>query len=107
MAFYFAQQRLSPFGEGNATPRWGLRGVTIQNVRAVGQYGEHLHVMFRLSDGKAVRGIWFRHGHAAGTFRVPDTCDVLFMLTQNTFGGDQAAELRILSIKRGHFAGTG
>ncbi|MCL2105027.1 MAG: DHH family phosphoesterase, partial [Kiritimatiellaeota bacterium] len=98
IAFFLAQQRLAPFGEGNPTPHWGLRGVTVESVRAIGQYGIHLHVMFRLGNGNTVRGIWFRHGHVAQTLRASDTCDVLFTLSQNTFGGATVPELRIRAI---------
>ena len=97
-AFYLDQQRLAPFGEGHAAPHWGLRGVTLQQVRPVGPCGEHLHALFRLDNGSTVRGIWFRHGHVAETLQAQDTYDVIFTLAQNTFGGEQVVELRILDI---------
>ena len=97
--FYLAQQRLSPFGEGNPTPRWGLRNVTVQHVRPIGQNGEHLNLAFRLDNGNTVRGVWFRHGYLAERFLAQDkACDVLFALSQSSFGGEVAPEMRVMDI---------
>jgi len=99
VAFYLAQQRLSPFGEGNPTPRWGIRNAAIEQVRPIGQNGEHLHLIFRLDNGANVRGVWFRHGHVAERLLASGrTCDVLFSLTQSVFGGEVVPEMRVCDI---------
>ena len=99
LAFWKEQQRLSPFGEGNVTPCWGLRNVGVEQVRVVGQEGEHLQVTFRLDNGTTARGVWFRHGHVAETLRASGGMHtVLFTLTQSLFGGEPVPEIRIRAI---------
>jgi single-stranded-DNA-specific exonuclease len=101
MEFLEAQQRLSPFGEGNPAPRWGLRGVGLENVRAIGQGGEHLSLTIRLPDGDTARAVWFRHGHLAQPLQAAGKGtphDVLFALTQSDFGGEPTPEIRVIAV---------
>ena len=98
MEFFLAQQRLSPFGEGNPAPRWGIRDAVVEQVRPIGQNGEHLQLVFRLDNGKSVRGVWFRHGHVAEQLAPGRTCDILFALTQSVFGGEAVPEMRVSDI---------
>jgi len=102
LEFYLIQQRLAPFGEGNPTPRWGIRNVVIEQARAIGQNGEHLHLMFRLDSGKNVRGIWFRHGYLAEQLLAEGgTRNVLFSLAQSVFGGEAVPEMRVCDMSMG------
>ena len=99
LAFYACQQQLAPFGEGNPTPRWGLRGVLLETVSTMGQEKEHLHVLIRLPDGKSVRGVWFRRGHLAERLKAkPGPCNLLFELQRNDFGGQSTMELRMIAL---------
>ncbi len=99
LGLYREQQRLAPFGMGNPAPRWGLRGVALERVQPMGQGGEHLQLTVRLGSKATVRGVWFHKGHAAEALRAAGGCfDVVFELTQNDFGGDSVAELRLVDM---------
>jgi len=99
MDFLLAQQRLAPFGEGNPPPCWGLRDVALENVRAIGQNGEHLSMTFRFDNGNTARGVWFRHGHVAEQLRTAGKAhEVLFTLALSEFGGETVPEIRVVAI---------
>jgi single-stranded-DNA-specific exonuclease len=104
LAFYACQQQLAPFGEGNPTPRWGLRGVLLETISTMGQEKEHLQTLIRLPDGQSVRGIWFRRGHHAERLKAKsDSCNLLFELHRNDFGGQSSVELRMIARVRFFF----
>jgi single-stranded-DNA-specific exonuclease len=99
MALYREQQRLAPFGMGNPAPHWGVRGARVKRAQPVGADGEHLQLAFALRSGITVRGVWFRNGALAEAVRSAAGCfDVIFELTQNDFGGESSAELRVVDM---------
>ena len=99
LALYREQQRLAPFGTGNPAPRWGVRGASVERVQPMGASGEHLQLAFALRSGETVRGVWFRHGGLAEKVRASGgRFDVVFELTQNDFGGEPSAELRVVDM---------
>jgi single-stranded-DNA-specific exonuclease len=99
VSFYTFQQQLAPFGEGNPTPRWGLKGVLLKTISAMGQEKEHLQVILQLPDGKSVRGVWFRRGHLVAKLKEnPGPCNLLFELQRNDFGGQSTVELRMIAL---------
>ena len=99
LALYREQQRLAPFGMGNPAPRWGVRGAAVARAQPIGASGEHLQLAFTLRSGTAVRGVWFRNGGLAETVRASGgRFDVVFELTQNDFGGEPSAELRVVDM---------
>jgi single-stranded-DNA-specific exonuclease len=99
LGLYREQQRLAPFGMGNPAPRWGVRGASLERVQPMGQAGEHLQLTFRLGPGTTARGVWFRCGGVVETVRAAGgRFDVVFELTQNDFGGESAAELRVVDM---------
>lgn len=100
LTFYREQQRLAPFGMGNPTPHWGVRGVALENVRLMGASGEHLQFAFATAAaGHTLRGVWFRNGNQIEALRAePGRFDVIFELTQNDFGGESSAELRVIDM---------
>lgn len=99
VAFLAAQQRLAPFGHGNPTPRWGLRGVSLERAQPVGGSGEHLQLAFGVGGGRSVRGIWFRHGAVSEAVRAAGgRLDVVFELNRNDFGGETSVEMRVCDL---------
>lgn len=99
LSFHAFQQQLAPFGEGNPTPRWGLRNVVLEAISTMGQEKEHLQVLIRLPDGQSVRGIWFRRGHLAEKLKAnPGFCNVLFELQRNDFCGQSTVEFRMIAL---------
>ncbi|MEI6645372.1 MAG: single-stranded-DNA-specific exonuclease RecJ [bacterium] len=99
LTFYAFQQQLAPFGEGNPTPRWGLKGILFKTISAMGQEKEHLQAILQLPDGKSVRGVWFRRGNLAEKLKEnPGPCNLLFELQRNDFGGQSTVELRMIAL---------
>ena len=99
LAFYAFQQQLAPFGEGNPTPRWGLRNVLLETISTMGQEKEHLQALIRLPDGQSVRGIWFRRGHLAEKLKADSgLCNLLFEMQRNDFCGQSTVELRMIAL---------
>lgn len=99
LPFYVSQQQLAPFGEGNPTPRWGLRNVVLETVTAMGQEKEHLQALIRLPNGQSVRGVWFRRGYLTEELRKnPGPCNLLFELNRNDFCGQSTVELRMIAL---------
>lgn len=95
-----ALRRLEPFGEGNPEPVFGLRGVTLREVRVMGVEGRHLSLAFVNRD--VPRAIWWGHGGRAEELRkhAARPYDVFFTLT--TSGFDSALphlELRVVDLR--------
>ena len=95
-----ALRRLEPFGEGNPEPVFGLRGVTLREVRVMGVEGKHLSLAFVNRD--VPRAVWWGHGGRAEDLRkhAAKPYDILFTLT--TSGFDSALphlELRIVDLR--------
>ncbi len=100
LALYADIRRLEPFGEGNPEPIFGLRGVTLREVRVMGVEGKHLSLAFVNRD--VPRAVWWGHGGMAEELRkhAAKPYDVLFTLT--TSGFDSALphlELRIVDLR--------
>lgn len=99
LSFYAVQQQLAPFGEGNPTPRWGLRDVLLETISVMGQEKEHLQASIRLPNGKSVRGIWFRRGYLVERLKsTPGPCALLVELQRNDFCGQSTVELRMIAL---------
>lgn len=99
LELFAEQQRLAPFGMGNPTPRWGMRGVSIRQTQPMGGTGEHLQLTFQTGTGNLLRGVWFRRGNLAEHLRsVAGRVDVVFELARNDFGGEPSVELRVVDL---------
>lgn len=96
--FFAQQERLAPFGNGNRSLRWGLRHVTLKNVRIIGGHGDHLQLEFALPDGTSRRGVWFGQGHLAESIRKLACCDIVFQLVDNEFNHQHSLEFQLLDL---------
>ena len=102
---YADLRRLEPFGEGNPEPVFGLRGVTLREVRVMGVEGRHLSLAFVNRD--VPRAIWWGHGERAEELRkhAVRPYDVFFTLTTSSF--DSALphlELRVVDLRPTSFS---
>lgn len=102
---YADLRRLEPFGEGNPEPVFGLRGVTLREVRVMGVEGRHLSLAFVNRD--VPRAIWWGHGGRAEDLRkhAARPYDVFFTLT--TSGFDSVLphlELRVVDLRPTSFS---
>lgn len=91
--------RLAPFGYGNPAPRWGVRHLTVKEIRPIGASGEHLLCLFERDGRLLPRGVWFRNGCAIEDLRsARGPLDVVVELRENTFGGESSVELLIVDV---------
>ena len=102
---YADLRRLEPFGEGNPEPVFGLRGVTLREVRVMGVEGRHLSLAF--VNRHVPRAIWWGHGERAEELRkhAARRYDVFFTLTTSSF--DSALphlELRVVDLRPTSFS---
>jgi single-stranded-DNA-specific exonuclease len=95
-----ALQRLEPFGEGHARPRWGLRNLTLSaRPTPVGGSGEHLRLAFSAS-GTPISGVWFKMGRLSeAVAQAGPRFDAAFELRENTFGGRTSLEMQVVDLR--------
>ena len=88
---------LEPFGECNAEPVFGLKGVFFSEVRPLGSDGRHLSVALQKSG---LRAIWWNRGDLVDSLRAESASphDLTFTVTSSDYG-DRHVELRLVSIK--------
>ena len=88
---------LEPFGEGNAEPVFGLRGVYFADVKPLGAEGKHLSATLRTSGLRIIR---WNGGDLVEKLRSEsaDPHDITFTLTVSEYG-DRHAELRLVSVR--------
>lgn len=97
--FYRAQQRLAPFGHGNPTPRWGLRGVVLKDAKPLGSNGAHLQLAFKRQNRLLPRAVWFRNTCPVEKLRTHcGLFDVVFELRENLFGGVGNIEISVVDM---------
>ena len=98
MELYDALRVLEPFGEGNAEPVFGLRGVRFSDAKPIGAEGQHATFAF---VNKAIpRAVWWNHGRDVEAIRAHDVPrDVLFTLVESDYGGDPHLELKLLDAR--------
>jgi len=87
---------LEPFGEGNAEPVFGLRGVTFSDVRPLGADGRHLSLT--LGDC-GLRAIQWNRGDLVEQMRREGekAHDLTFTLAISDYG-ERHVELRVVSV---------
>ncbi len=86
--------RLGPHGIGNAVPKFLARGVTVQDVRIVGQDGTHLQ--FKLREARVTwQAIAFRlaeHAVPAG-----ESADIIYTFRRDSLRG--TVQLEVLDLR--------
>ncbi|MDD4101435.1 MAG: DHH family phosphoesterase [Kiritimatiellae bacterium] len=97
--FYREQQRMAPFGHGNPTPRWGVRGVVLTDAKPMGSTGAHLQMTLKRKGRLLPRGVWFRTGCPVERLRGHGGLfDVVFELRENCFGGAVNIEINVVDM---------
>jgi len=86
---------LAPTGVGNADPLFLLRGVTLIDVRLVGD-GRHARIKIDL-DGRAVEGIAF--GRADVDELAGQAIDLVVRVLQRTYRGQAKVELQVVDVR--------
>ena len=91
-----ALKMMEPFGEGNEEPVFGLKGVTLSDVRLLGSGGRHMSLTVRPCG---LRAVWWCHGDRAEALRAAGAAkhDVSFCLSVSNYG-ERHVELRIVAV---------
>jgi len=96
---YIQIQQLAPFGMVNPEPTFLTKNLIISDIRTVGKDGKHLKLRFKIQDsGVMINGIAFGMGEES-KFKIGDKVDVVYTLTNNSWGDRQNVELKIKDIK--------
>jgi len=95
LELYDSLRVLEPFGEGNAEPVFGLRGVRFSDAKPIGAEGQH--ATFAFVNKSIPRAVWWNHGADVEAIRAHDVPrDVLFTLLESDYGGDPHLELKLI-----------
>jgi single-stranded-DNA-specific exonuclease len=91
-----ALEAMEPFGEGNEEPVFGLKGVTLSDVRFLGTGRKHLTLTVRPCG---LRAVWWGHGDRLDDIRQSGSKahDISFCLSVSNYG-ERHLELRLVSV---------
>jgi len=95
---YRIVQEVGPFGMGNPTPTFMLRGLKPLDARCTAK--DHLRLKFKGPGGEIVDGFGFGLGKQAEWVIAQDRIDVAFELSSSRFNGYEALELRVRDVRR-------
>jgi single-stranded-DNA-specific exonuclease len=88
-----------PFGAGNPTPVFALRGITITSASRVGADGQHLRLRLG-QDGASLDAIGFRMAPTHGSLARPGaTADVAAHLQEDSWRGRTRIQARLVDIR--------
>lgn len=90
-----AIQKLAPFGIGNPEPIFLFKDVTMTNVKAIGQTGDHLK--FKVGSLDAIA---FKKGASSGKYKDGDTVDIIASLSLNSWNNLTTPQLIVREIIR-------
>ena len=93
----FAIKTLEPFGMGNPTPVFGIFGVTLEKITAIGG-GKHLKLFCR-KNGNVFQALLFGVTQQQFCFMVGDTIDLAVVLDINTYQGQHNLSVQIKAVK--------
>ncbi len=93
----FAIKTLEPFGMGNPTPIFGIFGVTLEKITAIGG-GKHLKLLCR-KNGNAFQSVLFGVTPEQFCFVVGDTIDLAVTLDTNLYQGQHNLSVQIKAVK--------
>lgn len=98
-----ALSRVGPFGNGNPTPRFLSRAVTVTSDRRIGKEGTHRRLQVRQTgangdeSGASLPVIWF----GGGDVELPvGPLDLLYELSINEYRGERSLQLRYVASRR-------
>jgi len=94
---YRVVQEVGPFGMGNPTPTFVIKGLRAVDARCTPK--DHLRMKFRSDDGAIVDAFGFGLGHCAEWIADQARIDVAFELSSSQFNGYEALELRVRDLR--------
>lgn len=94
---YNLVQEVGPFGMGNPTPAFLLRGLRALDARCTPK--DHLRLKFKGRDGETIDGFGFGLGHCADWVADQSSVDVVVEMSSSQFQGYEALELRVRDVR--------
>lgn len=89
---------LEPFGAGNPVPVFGIFGLSIKKITAVGA-GKHLRIDFAKGEA-SFSAMLFGNSRSAFAYDVGDEVDIAVTLDTNLYGGNRSLTVSIKEIKK-------
>lgn len=93
----FAIKSLEPFGMGNPTPIFGIFGVSLEKITAIGG-GKHLKLLCR-KNGNVFQSLLFGVTSEQFCFTVGDTLDLAVTLDTNLYQGQYNLSVQVKAVK--------
>lgn len=93
----FAIKSLEPFGMGNPTPIFGIFGVALEKITAIGG-GKHLKLLCR-KNGNVFQSLLFGVTPEQFCFTVGDTLDLAVTLDTNLYQGQYNLSVQVKAIR--------
>ena len=93
----FAIKSLEPFGMGNPTPIFGIFGVSLEKITAIGG-GKHLKLLCR-KNGNVFQSLLFGVTPEQFCFTVGDTLDLAVTLDTNLYQGQYNLSVQVKAVK--------
>lgn len=93
-------QRLAPFGQGNPTPQFLSRNVTVVEDRRLGRDGTHRRLTVQSTDGLKAPVIWF---NGADVELPSGPLDLVFTLGINEYRGERTLQLSYVAHRASEF----
>src|SRR5581483_10481193 len=90
-------QEVGPFGVGNPTPTFLIRGVRVLDARCTPR--DHLRMNFKSDDGQTIDAFGFGLGHCSRWLAERSYVDLVFEMSSSQFKGYEALELRVRDLR--------
>lgn len=89
---------LSPFGNGNLEPVFGVRSVVVTDYRSMGRDGNHLRLQVSCENRDLELVAFFVEGWIA-SIQVGQKLDILFTVGENFWRGQRRLQLRVVDMR--------
>ncbi len=93
----FALEQLEPFGNGNKTPIFGIFGVKLERITAIGN-GKHLRLLFS-KGSNSFQALLFGVGPDNFCFEIGDLLDLAVSVETNCYKGEYSVSVQIKAIR--------
>lgn len=94
-----ALEQFSPYGEGNARPRFLIKDLTVALAETVGADGSHLRLLVKQGEYSR-KIICFGFGGFCERLKVGEQIDVVCELGLNQWNGNQELQLSLVDLKK-------
>ncbi|NTU66568.1 MAG: single-stranded-DNA-specific exonuclease RecJ [Candidatus Moranbacteria bacterium] len=93
-------RRMEPFGMGNSEPVFVARGMTVKDVRVVGNGSKHLKMTLGApGNGNVFDSIGFGLGDKFPSIPIGSSVDAVFNIQEDGWNGNRKIQFRIIDLK--------